>query len=430
VTDIEASSMVSRVASRLRPGLVALMVVLAACGTPDDGASDERSATDNAVGSDRRSETDFSYVFGQRDEASGEPLVLGLLNLEEGPVTFPEYSAAAKAAAEYLNTFQGGLNGRPISIVVCATDGRPVTSRRCANQLVDQDPVAFLGGFDPGSPGAIPVIEAANLAWLGGIPTTPAESNSDNAVIFHSLTTGDAAATATFMGRKKSVRNATVVFPDDPAGSATATDVIKPALEAAGVDVTMVPVPLDAADVSQHLAAVVEDEPSLLFAATPNACADVVAAAADLGHQGPLAGLDPCLAEPAVTAAGEAMEGLYAAMPVNLFDTSARDTALFRDVMETFAEGTVIDAPAGVAFSSVMNIHSELDDLDDLSTAAILDMFRSGSYIDNFMSNPYTCDGKQQPRATAVCNSHEQIFQVTDGEPKAVGDWLSAYVNW
>jgi branched-chain amino acid transport system substrate-binding protein len=416
--------------------MIVLTLALGACGRTDDGASGDNDASGDSAETDDivvASETavDLADVFGTPDEATGDPLVLSLINLEEGPAAVPEYSAAANAAAEYLNTFRGGINGRPISIEVCATDGQPATSERCARELLEADPVAFLGGFDPASSASMPVIEAADLAWLGGVPTTPAESNSDNAVIFHSLTSGDAVATARYVGRQASVRDAAVVYPDNPAGSATAADVIKPALEAADVEVLMVPVPPDADDVSEHLVAAVERDPSLLFVATPNVCADVVTAATDLGFQGTLAGLDPCLAESAIVAAGHAMEGLYAAMPVNLFDTPSRDTALFLDAMEAFApDGTAIDAPAGIAFSSVMNIHYELDDMDDLSTAAILNMFRSGKHIDNFMANPYTCDGKQQPEATAICNSFQRIFQVTNGEPQSVDNWFSGYVNW
>ena len=83
--------------------------------------------------------------------------MFGLLNLVSGPVTFPEVSEAEQAAVSYINEYLGGIGGHPIKIVTCATDGQPSTSARCANQMLNEQPVAILGGADTGAPGAFPV---------------------------------------------------------------------------------------------------------------------------------------------------------------------------------------------------------------------------------------------------------------------------------
>lgn len=54
--------------------------------------------------------------------------------------------------------------------------------------------MAILGGGDTGSAGAIPVWQRASLAYLGGIPFTPVESNYKNAVIFDDVSVADNAA--------------------------------------------------------------------------------------------------------------------------------------------------------------------------------------------------------------------------------------------
>ena len=69
-------------------------------------------------------------------EATGEPIKIGVQNLEGDPNgSFPEFSIAIQAAADYVNTELGGLGGRPIEIVLCKSVVSPDDSQRCANEL-------------------------------------------------------------------------------------------------------------------------------------------------------------------------------------------------------------------------------------------------------------------------------------------------------
>ena len=69
-------------------------------------------------------------------EATGEPIKIGVQNLEGDPNgSFPEFSIAIQAAADYVNAELGGLGGRPIEIVLCKSVVSPDDSQRCANEL-------------------------------------------------------------------------------------------------------------------------------------------------------------------------------------------------------------------------------------------------------------------------------------------------------
>src|SRR6202011_2353172 len=87
-----------------------------------------------------------SSILGTPHAATGKPIVFGLLNLESGPVTFPELRQAEQAAVNYVNQYKNGIHGGPIQIVFCATDGQPSTSARCASQVADKHPLAIFGG--------------------------------------------------------------------------------------------------------------------------------------------------------------------------------------------------------------------------------------------------------------------------------------------
>jgi branched-chain amino acid transport system substrate-binding protein len=150
---------------------VASSVALAGCTATSSGGSPQ--GVKGKVG-----------TLGTPNAAKGSPVVFGVLNLQSGPVTFPEVLTAEQAAVSYVNAYKGGIGGHPIKLVSCATDGSPATSAQCANQILDQHPVAILGAADTGAPGAIPVWNRAGLAYLGGVPFTPVEQNNKDGVIF------------------------------------------------------------------------------------------------------------------------------------------------------------------------------------------------------------------------------------------------------
>src|SRR5690606_27640791 len=81
--------------------------------------------------------------------ASGEPIVLGMINQENTPVgSYPELSSAARTAAAFVNDVFGGVGGRPIEIEVCNTEFSPEGSTACAQRFAEAGVPAVLGGID------------------------------------------------------------------------------------------------------------------------------------------------------------------------------------------------------------------------------------------------------------------------------------------
>jgi branched-chain amino acid transport system substrate-binding protein len=99
-------------------------------------------------------------------------------------------------------------------------------------------------------------------------------------------------------------------------------------------------------------------------------------------------------------------------------------------VLKKYAPKSIpVDSLTAMGFATVMNVQAALAHFTSaqLKTAKILDAFRGGSDHPNFMAHPYTCDGKQLPGATAVCNAYQQIRQV-QGTKIVVADpnWVTA----
>src|SRR4051794_3881515 len=107
--------------------MVAAGLLVAGCGGDDN---DSKASSSSSGGSTTTAEKtpDAAAALGTPKKASGDPIVVGLLNIESGPVTFPEYREAAEVAVKYINDYKGGIGGRPVQLETCATDGQPSTS--------------------------------------------------------------------------------------------------------------------------------------------------------------------------------------------------------------------------------------------------------------------------------------------------------------
>lgn len=363
--------------------------------------------------------------------ASGDPIVFGVLNMEAGPVTFPEVVAGEQAAADYVNANLGGIGGHPIKLITCQTDGQPSTSQRCANQLLDQNPVAILGGADPGAPGAMPIWEQAGLAYLGGVSFTPVEQNSPNAVIFSSVSTGDNAAASVYAAKTLGATSAAVIYTSDTQGTHTAEDIIIPTMTAAGIGaITKVAIPPTASDVSAAVATAMGANPDIIYVDTPAACPNILSSLKQLGNTSAIFGIDTCTSPAAIAGANGGAEGLYFAAPVEDPGSGSADATVFLAAMSQYApDGVALNSLSAIGFQTVMNVQAALKDFTsaDLTKGKILAAFTEGSDHVNFMAHPYTCDGKQLAGATAICNAYQQIRQIKDGKVVvAEQDWSTA----
>ncbi len=98
---------------------------------------------------------------------TGSPLVLGFVTQEDSPTgSFPETRRAAQAAVAYVNEDLGGVEGRPLQLRTCRTDGSSEASQACARQLMAARPLAIIGGVDLGAGAALPAYQKAKVPYV------------------------------------------------------------------------------------------------------------------------------------------------------------------------------------------------------------------------------------------------------------------------
>lgn len=354
-------------------------------------------------------------VFGPPKAASGSPVTFGVLNLESGPVTFPEVFQAEQAAADYVNAYLGGIGGHPIKLIKCVTDGQPSTSQRCANQIADQKPVAILGGADTGAPGAVTVWGRENLAYLGGVPFTPVEENYPNAVLFSSIGAANAAG-AVYAAKTLGSKSAAVIYTSDTQGTNSANGDIIATLAAVGVSkITKVGIPPTSSDVTSAVATVVGAHPDLVYIDAPAACPAILSSLKQLSSTAKIFGIDPCTSPPAIAGANGGADGMYFSSATLGVGANTAESNLYLAVLKKYApKDIILDSPAAIGFQTVINVQAALASFAtaDLTTAKILAAFRTGKAEHNFMGHDYLCDGKALAKESASCNAYQQIRQV------------------
>lgn len=133
---------------------------LAACG--DDDSSDAASESDGASTGDTSGETSATA------EASGEPIKLGILSIESGPLAGPGRVESIEMAVEEINA-DGGVDGRPIETSVYDAGMTPDTAINAVNQMLGDEPDIAIGLFITAQVQATaPAFEAAGVPLIHG----------------------------------------------------------------------------------------------------------------------------------------------------------------------------------------------------------------------------------------------------------------------
>ncbi|MCZ7526711.1 MAG: ABC transporter substrate-binding protein [Acidimicrobiia bacterium] len=402
--------------------LCVLALVAAACGDDDDDG-------------DGGGATATTAAEGGGEQATGEPIVIGMINQEDSPAgSFPEQSASAMAAAEYINNELGGVDGRPLQIDLCTTVGTPESSQTCANEMVEKGVVLVTSGTDFGTSASIPIMEQNDMLYVGGVPLLPPEYTSPNAFFFVGGSIAAFPGQARWLGEQEGVETVAIIYTDNEPGLAAATTFLEGPLNKLGVtDVSLIPEKADATDFTASVTAAVEGDPDavmVLFAAA--GCSNIMKAKEAIGASDDIMFVYPgsCSDDTVIDAGGAGADGAFFNMELLLFtEEDDPEVATYLEKLEQYGTGDVrVSMYSQATFSAIMNIKTIFEEVgvDNLSTDTIREFLLGAKDQPNFMAHPYSCDGTPAPGFAAVCNAHVRMVQYQDGDfTDLLGEWIS-----
>src|SRR5690606_818479 len=209
-TDPEEDDAVKRTSIRRAGAALIMALVVAACGDDDASSSDTTAAggdevTTTVAGGEAVDDHDDTLAIptatGPADD-SLEPVVIGMINMDEGTPSYPDVSIGVDAGVELINAELGGIHGRPVEIRHCNVGVDQATNQACAQQFAnDKDVNLVIHGYVFGSSFIFPILEAAELPVLLQTPLTAADFNATLAWGFQGGNAGGTAGTAGFAAK-------------------------------------------------------------------------------------------------------------------------------------------------------------------------------------------------------------------------------------
>ena len=159
--------------SAVRRGMAALALLgfaLSACGggdTADEPAAEEPAAEEPAAEEPAA------------EAPTGDPIkLMTVTTLNANGPTYENIAITANLAAEYIND-QGGINGRPVEVIVCDEQFDPAIAATCARDAVAEGVVSVVGSFTYFAESIVPVIAESDITWFGACcPISPSELTS------------------------------------------------------------------------------------------------------------------------------------------------------------------------------------------------------------------------------------------------------------
>lgn len=360
-------------------------------------------------------------------DESLEPIKIGMINQEDTPAgSFPELRFAADAAVTFINAELGGVGGRPLELVPCASSFSIESSRGCAQDLVVAEVVALVGGLDVLVEGALPILEENGLPIVGGIPAGLAEQMSPSSFAFSGGTAGGMAA---FMqhAKEQGYEKAFIAYGEFPSFQVAAEDYGARVGENLGLEVRLNAFPLFGADYTRVLNdAKTFGAEAVIINAADAACVPVMEGFRDLGFEGTLYMFGSCAAEAIIDAANGANLGVVfngEGPP----DPDAVEGTIFDFASNEYNKGNA-QAAGTVAFRGMMNLYGILTELgpDNITSQGIIDILENAVARESFWGHPYTCDGEQVPGLSSLCAPQQALFTIEDdaNDVTFITDWI------
>jgi branched-chain amino acid transport system substrate-binding protein len=415
-------------------------------GTEAPEATEAPVDTEAPVGSEAPVDT-------EAPAADGEPIKIGVQNLEGDPNgSFPEYSAAVQAGADYINAELGGLGGRPIEIVLCKSVVSPDDSQRCANELAADEvelvvsTINFFGNH-------FSIYQGSEIPVIVGTPITIADFTSPGVYSIGAgggclgVHTGLIQFTTQELPKITGtpVTKVGVPWADTPPGVVCYNDLEAKPLdvlngtepgdaELAGSmpDLTYIGVPIAPAtpDVTPQATEVLDFEPdAIVFSGQGADCWNLVNGLGRLGwtpEQIPMTLSGACTDFTAMRDAGDLAVGIYITgtensvlAPLDGLEGQHLDNATTyqtKGLEYGLSEDDLFKGFAGQGFSIMMNLWEVANAIDgDITGQSLSDAFAAtdGS-APAFGGSPLDCAGAPAPYI-AVCSSPISVSQ-WDGE--------------
>lgn len=352
------------------------------------------------------------------EPATGTPVRIGFVSTEGGAVvSLPEMREGAEAAVEYVNKNAGGIAGHPVELVVCKQQEEPTSATKCANEFVEQKVTAVLSPGTSQGGTILPIVAGAGIPYvtLNGVSQQELTS-PDSAALSAGLpgTIGAMAAAA----KDKGMATFTLFASDGGGFGALANAMGAPLFQAAGVKLTVVPIPLGVPDPTPLVTSGLSDKPQgVSVIADAATCASVYKAIQTTDPAVQRVYIPTCLAPDVIDVLGvDAIEGGVGITATDYL-SDRPDSVLYRSVLQTYAPEAAVAGAASSGYQVVMALAAATGNLQgDVTPASIKEALRTAKAVEMPAGGgiTFTCDGTAVPQMPSICSRQMLIGEIND----------------
>ena len=414
-----------RTSALLRRGTAAALSMLLLLAVTGCGGGDDDDSAGDGGSSETTGGGDPADLLGPVDQASGEPVKLGLVS-DGATASFDNTDElrAGQATVEYFNEHRGGVGGRPIELVTCETGGDPAGGTDCANQMVEEDVVAV----------ALSQSAVTDSVWeplhQSGIPTMFFQASGEamqsdtetSFILFNPLTTffGLPISVAEDEGADKidfvtiDVPQALTIFEE------SGPDV----LDNAGMDYDLVPVPPGTADMTSQMQEVESNGAGVDQVIGNDAfCIAAFQGLQAVGYEGKITSISQCITDATREAVPDLLDGIYLLSTQALGATDDPTYQLYLAVIDAYGDDVsdVANATAFGGYIATASLATALADITgDITPQSAIAAIKAmpESDLPGGAGMTYQCGGSAIESMPAVCSN--QWLRTTldaDGQP-------------
>jgi branched-chain amino acid transport system substrate-binding protein len=376
--------------------------------------------------------TDYlDYVGGTKGKAdSGKsPITIGWVNAQGGQQEFPEATAGAQAAVNFVNAELGGVDGHPVRLATCFIAAAEEEGQKCGQRLLSDEGASVIafGAVVTGNQSLEAIVDGKKPIVVG-VSASPADSTAKNTYVLYGDQTHVLAPWGTYARDIAKAKTAALIYPSE-AGANSAAQATKKGLEDAGIQVKAVGFDPNATDLLGPLTAAGAQTADVIVPVTDApACVNIAKAIKQSGITGHVVSSPLCL-DPRVSAGlGDIPVGWVFGIAQTLpSDTTAPDARAYT-AASTRNGLSQADAPkpfTTLGWDEILIITKLMnklgpDKITPDSMTAALKSFK-GPLI---MGAPSVQCGKY-PAAPAVCNDQTKFYKYEGkGKFTPVSDWL------
>lgn len=397
-----------------------------------DSDSSEGSSGSTTTAADSGATADAATLLGTPNAATGSPVTVGVIS-DGSTEAFDNTSefVAAKAAADYWNEYQGGIDGHPVETVTCETKGDPSGGADCANKMISDGVIGVVLGQSAVAESVWKPLHDAKMPMMALAASGDGPLNDPDSTFLLQNGYSTLFSLPISVAKQEDVQQLAFVVIDVPQ-ALTAFDEVAPAmLEDAGLKYDLVKVAPGTADMTPQMQQIASSDAGVVQVVGNDAfCIAAFNGLKTVGYTGKITTITQCITDATRAAVDPSvLDGMYVTATSAVGATDDEGYQRYVAIMEKYTDDSDVDN--GITMGAYVSMSSFLTALDGLkgevTPATVISTIKSMDKV--LMPGggglEYQCGGTAVPATPAVCTS--QVLQAqldAQGQPAkyTVGD--------